>query len=86
MRSEPEQIFVHAIQHQLALLIVHRRAHHHDARRALRDEFDNLKRGMQRVAGIDRFEELRIDLDEADQAFAGDMGKSPAPAAVNAST
>ena len=63
------------VQHQFAFLVVDGGAHHDDSRRALGNQFGDLQCGIERVAGIDGVEEFGVDLDEANQAFADDMGK-----------
>src|SRR6185312_14777982 len=74
---QPEEIFVNAVEDEFGFLVVDGGAHRDDAGRVLRHQFGDLQRGIERVAGIDRLQEFRAYLDEADQAFADDMWKQP---------
>src|ERR1041384_755393 len=71
----PQQIFVFAGEHQLAVLVMDGRGHHHNAGRALRDERRNGVRRIECVARIHAFEESARLLDEADQFVADHVRK-----------
>src|SRR3954447_21038042 len=53
-----QQVFVFAGEHQLRVLIVDGRRHHHNAGRALRDQPRDGERRIERVADIDAFEKF----------------------------
>src|SRR4051794_19449746 len=62
-----QQVLVLAGQHQLAVLVMDGRRHHHNAGRALRDQRRDGVCRIERVTGINALEEFRRLLDEADQ-------------------
>src|ERR1044071_2277114 len=66
----PQQIFVFAGEHQLAVLVMDGRGHHHNAGRALRDQRRDGELRIERVARIHAFEEFRRLFEEADQSVA----------------
>src|SRR5487761_2738681 len=51
-----DEVFVPAVEHQLAALIMHRRAHDDHAGSALRQEFGDFQRGIERIARIHALE------------------------------
>lgn len=64
-----------SVQHQFAVLVVNGGVHRDDARRALGFEFGDGEGGVERVAGVDGFQELGLHFDEADQRFADHVGE-----------
>src|SRR5665213_422010 len=73
--DELHEIFVHTVENQFAFLVVNGGTHRDHTGRALGRKLPDFQRGIERVAGIDRFEEFSADLDETDQALANDMRK-----------
>ena len=56
MELQPHQVPVHAIQNELAFLVMHGRPHRDDAGGLLWCEFGDSQRWIQRVAGENAFE------------------------------
>ena len=70
-----EQIFLFAGQHEFALLVVHAHRDRDDSSRALRSQRRDRQARIERIAGVDRFQEFRGLLDKRDQRIADDMGE-----------
>src|SRR6185436_8550633 len=65
-----QQVLVLAGEHEVAVLVMDGRGHHHNAGRALRNEFGDGECGVKRVARVDPFQEFGRLLEEADQPVA----------------
>src|ERR1044072_5554271 len=72
-----QQVLVLAGEHEVAVLVMDGRSHHHNAGRALRDQLGDGERRVERVARIHPFEEFGRLLDEADQSVADHVREHP---------
>ena len=70
-----EQVFLFAGQHEFALLVVHGHRDRDDPGCTLRGQRRDRQTRIERIAGIDRFQEFRRLLDKRDQRIADDMGE-----------
>src|SRR5689334_8969368 len=75
--SPPEQIALHALHHQFALLIVNGGGKRQHARGALWFELAHLELGIKRVADVDGPQKARGLLNEAQQGILHQQRKEP---------